>query len=295
MDKVDRIISKIAVFKPQIVEFIGTFFLVLTVGLNSVIPEDIAMAPLAIGSILMVMIYMGGHISGGHYNPSVSLGVFLRGGKLTFKELLSYWVSQLLASFFAALITFGTSGLTFAPTPGESFSLWNTFYIEFFYTFALVIVVLSVATTPSLEGNSFYGVAIGFTVVAGAYTTRGVTGAAFNPALVTGAMIVDVFSGPPYYIEYIWIYWLAAFLGSFLASFVYRIINYTEPDTTYTESVIEPFLGESVALGASRGLVALEVEYPLAAGALDGNPRLEWIDRRSILAVFTDCALRQTQ
>jgi len=235
----DRFASKLAPFNKQIVEFIGTFFLVFTVGMNAVIPESRLMAPLAIGSILMVMIYMGGHISGGHFNPSVSLGVYLRGGKISFKELISYWTMQTLAALVAALIVYLTSGFTFAPSPGEAFSVWNTFYIEFFFTFALVLVVLSVATTPVLEGNSFYGVAIGFTVVAGAYTTRGVSGAAFNPALVTGAMIVDILSGPPYYIIYIWIYWGAAILGSILASAVYMIINYSEPhsDGTYTENM----------------------------------------------------------
>ena len=76
--------------KNYLTEVIGTFFLVLTIGLTAI--GGVAMAPLAIGSALMVMVYMGGHISGGHYNPAVSLAVMMR-GKLDSKELLPYWVS----------------------------------------------------------------------------------------------------------------------------------------------------------------------------------------------------------
>jgi len=216
-------------FRALIVEFIGTFFLVFTVGLNSLVPQFEMMAPLAIGSILMVMIYMGGHISGGHYNPSVTLGVYFRGGKISFRDMILYQVVQIFAAFIASLICYAASGKTFAPSPAAEWeAIWTTFVVELFFTFALVLVVLAVATTPQLEGNSFYGCAIGFTVVAGAYTSAGISGGAFNPALVIGSMIVDTFSGAPYKIKYIWVYWGAAVIGSILAPLVYHIINYQE-------------------------------------------------------------------
>jgi len=229
-----QIIPLLAPYRTFITEFIGTFFLVLTIGLNVTIATSTAvMNPVAIGSILMVMIYSGGHISGGHYNPSVTLGVFLRGNKIGLKETVAYIVVQIFAAFVASLLVFVASGKTFAPTPGEGFSLWTTFVVEVCWTFALVYVVLSTATSTALEGNQFFGLAIGFTVVAGAYTTGGISGGAFNPALVTGSMIVDILSGPPYLIKHIYIYWISGLIGSLLAPFVYKILNFKEFEDEY--------------------------------------------------------------
>jgi len=233
------LIPMLAPYRAYIVEFIGTFFLVLTVGLNVLTsPETKIMNPVAIGSILMVMIYMGGHISGAHYNPSVTLGVYLRGGnKISLKETIAYIVMQVFAAFVAALIVFAATETTFAPTPGPGYGIVTTLFVEFFFTFALVLVVLSVATSQALEGNSFYGLAIGFTVTAGAYTGGGISGGAFNPALVTGSMIVDILSGPEYKIQYIWVYLLASITGSFAAAFIFRILNYKEYEDDLTSNV----------------------------------------------------------
>jgi aquaporin Z len=135
-----------------ITEFLGTFFLVLTVGLNLEVDNHYTgvTAPLAIGSILMCMIYMGGHISGAHYNPAITLGVYLRGNKITLRDTIAYIIVQNVAGFCAALVCYAITSVTFAPQPDADFSILKTLMVEFFYSFALVYVVLSTATTKSL-------------------------------------------------------------------------------------------------------------------------------------------------
>jgi aquaporin Z len=170
------------------VEFIGTFFLVGTVGCTGIAAGPGVIPPLAIGAILMVMIYAGGHASGAHYNPAVSLGVLLR-GRLPASELVWYWGAQLLGAVAAAAIIATQRG--FAPTPLEA-RLVAAFAAELMFTFGLVYVVLNTATARATAGNSYFGLAIGFTVVAGAFAVGNVSGAAFNPAVAVGAMIMGL-------------------------------------------------------------------------------------------------------
>eukprot|EP01103_Thecamoeba_quadrilineata_P004255 TRINITY_DN13962_c0_g1_i1.p1 TRINITY_DN13962_c0_g1~~TRINITY_DN13962_c0_g1_i1.p1 ORF type:complete len:247 (-),score=39.28 TRINITY_DN13962_c0_g1_i1:183-845(-) len=212
----------------------GTLFLTLTVGLNVAIEDEFnpVMVPLAVGSILMVMIFMGGHISGGHFNPAITIGVYLRGGnKISWSRALLYILSQIVASIVAAAISYGISGFTFSPEPGSKYSIPPTLAVEFLFSFALVLVVLMVSTTRALDGNQFYGLAIGFTVLSGGFTTAGISGAAFNPALATGTMLIDLLSPPPYRIQYLWVYWLGPVLGGIFASMVFRFIHLDEYQT----------------------------------------------------------------
>jgi aquaporin Z len=124
--------------KKLIVEFIGTFFLVLVVILSVIKPGTEALAPLAVGAILMVMVYAGGHISGGHYNPGVTLGAWMR-GKITGKEAVPYWIAQLLGAVAAALISIGVSGSSMALP--ASYDVLSLLIVEFLFSFALVYVV----------------------------------------------------------------------------------------------------------------------------------------------------------
>src|SRR5918999_5330101 len=100
-------------------ELIGTFFLVLTIGLS--VLGGTPMAPLAIGAVLMVMVYMGGHVSGGHYNPAVSLAVLLR-GKLDAKDVVPYMAMQVAGAMAAAATVYAALGQTFAPAPADGAS-----------------------------------------------------------------------------------------------------------------------------------------------------------------------------
>jgi aquaporin Z len=201
-----------------VVEFIGTFFLVATIGGTVLKPGDAGpMAPLAIGSALMVMIFAGGHISGGHYNPAVTLAVFLR-GKCAAKDVGPYMGAQLLGAIVAAAVVLflkdNPSVDVMAP------DIKRALVAEFLYTFALCYVVLNVATAKGTSGNSFYGLAIGFTVLTGAYCVGGISGGAFNPAVAVGITIMGISS-----ITNIWIYLVANFAAGAAAAYVFKSIN----------------------------------------------------------------------
>jgi aquaporin Z len=205
--------------KKLLTEFIGTFFLVLTVGLT--VLNGSTLAPLAIGCSLMVMVYMGGHISGGHYNPAVSLAAFLR-GKMPKADFAPYVAAQLLGSIAAAAVVQIVTGRTFAPAPATGVGVLPPLLIEVLFTFALALVVLNVATHKGTAGNSFYGLAIGFTVVVGAFAGGPISGGAFNPAVGTGPILVHALLGPGAFSD-LWLYLVGPFLGGILAAVVFGI------------------------------------------------------------------------
>lgn len=209
-----------------VVEFIGTFFLVFTIGLA--VHTGSPMAPLAIGSALMIMVYMGGHISGGHYNPAVTLAVLMR-GKLPPGEAVPYWISQLLGAFFASVMAYVVTGSTFAPAPGEGVGPIQALLVEFFYTFALCSVVLNTATHRKTAGNSFYGLAIGFTVATGAFAGGAVSGGAFNPAVGVGPIVMSALKGADGFGN-LWLYLVGPLAGGALAAIVFRFVNGAEAD-----------------------------------------------------------------
>lgn len=198
--------------RKYVVELIGTFFLVLTVGMT--VSAGLAIAPLAIGAVLMAMVFAGGHVSGGYFNPAVSLGVFLR-GKLLARDLLPYWGAEIAGGLLGAAVTriliAAPAGPPLRPAVGPAL------LAEFVFTFALVWVVLNVATAKGTEGNSFYGLAIGFTVTAGAFAVGGVSGGAFNLAVAIGAAAMGLVGWSS-----IWIYLLAnlAAAGAAAAAFL---------------------------------------------------------------------------
>ena len=200
-----------------IVEFIGTFFLVLVVGLTVIEPGAGILAPLAIGSTLMIMVYAGGPISGGHYNPAVTLGVWMR-GKCDTKDVAPYMAMQLFGAAIASLIVgFQKGNPALTPmTHDVTKSLLN----EFLFTFALVYVVLNVATSKKSSGNSYFGLAIGFTVVIGALAGGGISGGAYNPAVATGITMMGLSS-----LNNIWIYFVANFAAGAAAATIYKIVN----------------------------------------------------------------------
>jgi aquaporin Z len=198
-------------------EFIGTFFLVFTV--CTAVRIGAALAPLAIGAVLAAMVFAGGHISGGHYNPAVSLAAFVR-GKLGLTDLGAYAVAQLAAGVVAALTAaYVVRGHV------ERFSLGGEnvlrgFLVELLFTFALAYVVLNVATSKDHPNNSFYGLAIGLTVLAGAVAVGGVSGGAFNPAVGLGLFVAGLAG-----MTVLWVYIVATLAGGALAGLVFRLLN----------------------------------------------------------------------
>ena len=198
-------------------EFIGTFFLVSTIGYTVIAPGAGDLAPLAIGATLMVMIFAGGHVSGGHYNPAVTLAVFLR-GRLAASDIIPYWIAQFVGAAAAALIVLFMKGNP-EVVPMQP-DVVRALIAEFLYTFALCHVVLNVATAKGTSGNPTYGLAIGFTVMAGAYAVGGVSGAAFNPAVAVGGTMMGLLS-----MVNIWIYFVANLAGGAAAALIFKAMH----------------------------------------------------------------------
>jgi aquaporin Z len=200
-----------------ITELIGTFFLVLTVGCTVASGGSGIIAPLAIGSALMVMIFAGGHISGGHYNPAVTLGVWMR-GRVAAKDVAPYILFQIVGAAIAAAavksLSVGRAQTTLTPAVGPAL------LAEFLFTFALVFVVLNVATSKDTAGNSYFGYAIGFTVLVGALAVGKISGGAFNPAVAFGIILMGLVSWAS-----IWIYLVADLLGGLAAATAFRFLN----------------------------------------------------------------------
>lgn len=199
-----------------VVEFVGTFFLVFTIGMA--VGHAGQLAPVAIGAVLMVMVFAGGHVSGAHYNPAISTAVLIR-GKMERPEYLPYVVVQIVAAVLAGVVII-LLGYDFNSTAKVA-GVGSMLVVEFLFTFALAYVVLNVATARGTEGNSFYGLAIGFTVAAGAFAVGSVSGGAFNPAVAIGAMVMGLLSWGD-----IWVYLLANLLGGAAAAWVFL---YTQP------------------------------------------------------------------
>lgn len=199
--------------KNYITEFIGTFFLVLTIGLTG--------DPLAIGVMLMAIIYMGGHISGAHYNPAVSIAMIYR-GLLTSKEAIKYILSQLAGAFFAAFAVNWLIGDVMQVAPSNTASVMQILAVEAIFTFALMLVILNVATHPKTAGNSYYGLAIGFTIMAAAFAGGGISGGVYNPAVGTGPILVDVILGDGKTLANLWYYFVGPIFGAMAATCVYE-------------------------------------------------------------------------
>jgi aquaporin Z len=200
-----------------IAEFIGTFFLVLTIGCTVMAGGSGGIPPLAIGAALMVMVYAGGHVSGAHYNPAVTLAVFLR-GRCAAKDVPPYMVAQVLGSLAAAAVA-SFLRPDFVATAIHP-DLPRVVAAEFFYTFALAYVVLNVATAKATQGNSYYGLAIGFTVLVGAFSVGDISGGAFNPAVAVGAASLGFVTWAD-----VWMHLAADFAGAALAAVTFKFLN----------------------------------------------------------------------
>jgi aquaporin Z len=166
----------------------------------------------------MVMVFAGGHISGGHYNPAVTLGILIR-GKLQSADVVPYWIAQLAGAAVAALLVNRVLRAGVAVTP-MALHVAPALLAEFLFTFALVYVVLNAATAEGTSGNSFYGLAIGMTVMTGAFAVGDISGGAFNPAVALGICILGISDW-----SNIWIYLLANFAAGAAAAVIFQMIN----------------------------------------------------------------------
>ena len=222
-------------------EFSGTFFLCLCIGFTG--------SPIAIGWMLAVLVYSGGHLSGAHYNPAVTLCAALC-TKLKWSAVLLYWGAQVAGAVAAGALT-----KSFAPhspylvgrgTPTGVYPVKDpkatdgqAFLGEFLITTVLCFTVCSVAFAKKQAGNSFFGYAIGFTVLAGAAAVGPISGGAFNPAVGCLAF---------FHSETVWIYWLAPLMGAAAAAVLYW--------TVFTDEIQDETLARFPGLRAKLALVS---------------------------------------
>jgi aquaporin Z len=200
------------------VEGIGAFFLTFVV-VVSVLSHSV-FTPLAAGAALMVMIYAGGHISGGHYNPAVTMGALVR-GRIGIGEAVGYWIAQIVGGVIAGVI-----GRAVVNPPAVA-TLTLTGHaeaaaavVELLCTFALSYVMLNVATSKDQPGNGFFGLAIGFTVTAGAFAVGGISGGVFNPAVALGGATGGIFAWST-----IWVYIVVQLGAGVAAGLAFLLLN----------------------------------------------------------------------
>lgn len=197
-----------------IIEFIGTFFLVLIIGLTQ--------NPLAIGFGVTALVYMGAHISGAHYNPAVSIAMLIR-SEIGFNDFIKYVLAQVLGSAFAAYIVYAiSSNIVIQPNLDES--VYAILLAEILFTYLLILVILNIACHPQVDGNSFYGLAYGLTVMVGIYAVGPLSGGVFNPAVSIGPSIIDLITGGGTSQYFVWYYLTAPIIGSVLAVITFNYI-----------------------------------------------------------------------
>lgn len=202
-----------------VTEFIGTFFLVLIIGLS--VLSGSAFAPLAIGAGLMVLVYMGGHVSGAHYNPAVTLAIAMR-KKMPMGDIGPYIAAQVIGAIVAAMAIRVIAGETLPIQPGENIGGLPAVLVEAIFTFLLALVVLNVAVSDRTKGNSYYGAAIGFTIGAAATAGGGISGGAFNPAVGIGPTIVHALAGDGSW-SHLWLYLVGPLAGGAAAAVVFGV------------------------------------------------------------------------
>jgi aquaporin Z len=199
-------------------EFAGTFVFLTAIALSG---RAGALAPLAIGLTLTAMVYMGGHVSGAHYNPAVSFGLFLR-RVIPASTMAIYWLVQVAAGVLAFAFAFALTGHSGGIHPGAGVNTFTALAAEVVFAAALVLVILNVAATEETAGNSYYGIAIGFTVAGGAFVVGPISGAAFNPAVGISATVAatvfahDSWADLPIYI-------IGPFAGAVVGALVHRL------------------------------------------------------------------------
>jgi aquaporin Z len=200
--------------KKYIVELIGTFFLTLVVAMTG--------NPLAIGGVLAAMVYMGGAVSGGHYNPAVSLAALIR-GKLPFKDFLLYSIIQVLGASLAGLVYLGITNSVFTARQPFGTGLIPALVVEVIFTFALAFVVLNVATRSDVQGNQYFGLAIGAILAVGVAAGGAISGAVYNPAIAIGTNLTGLLRSTPNVVSLL-SYVGSELLGAALAALIFMIL-----------------------------------------------------------------------
>lgn len=198
-----------------VIEAIGTFFLVLVIALTG--------EPIAIGAILIAMEYMGGAVSGAHYNPAVTISVLIRGA-VTMGTAVRYIVAQCTGAALAGLVYTSLSGTVFFPKPAPTTSTWNILLVEALFTFALASVVLHVTTSKKTHNNQYFGLAIGLTVMAAVFAGGPISGGVYNPAVALGPALFQL-GAIQTILPLLILYLIGPTVGGILAAIVYKQLH----------------------------------------------------------------------
>ena len=236
-------------FRRGLAEFVGAFTLIFIGGGAAIISfssHDLVAVALANGLAIGIMVTNLGHISGGHFNPAITLG-FVVTRRIKPALAAVYWFSQLLGAVCAAfLLRYFFTQLAVkvtAPAPAASITDWKALLLEAIMTFFLVWAVWATAVDPRGAFRAIAGLAIGLTISIDVLVGGPVTGAAMNPARAFGPEVAgNTWTGW-------WIYWIGPIAGALVASLVYEYLYLrpVEPSVVGTpeSGVDEPRPGET--------------------------------------------------
>lgn len=202
--------------KNYLTELFGTFFLVLIIGING--------NPLAIGFGLMVLIYLGFHVSGAHYNPIVTLAMLFR-KEISLLDSINYIIFQILGAVLAGSAVFFLTSVTMEVQPNLSATVYQILGYEVLFTYLYVYAFLTVTSHPKLKNNSFYGLVLGATIMVGLFSSIQTSGGVFNPATSVGVTLSHLFIGDGVSKYYLWYYLVGPALGGLIATAHYSLIN----------------------------------------------------------------------
>jgi glycerol uptake facilitator-like aquaporin len=202
--------------KNYLTELFGTFFLVLIIGING--------NPLAIGFGLMVLIYLGFHSSGAHYNPIVTLAMLFR-KEISLLDSINYIIFQILGAVLAGSAVFFLTSVTMEVQPNLSATVYQILGYEVLFTYLYVYAFLTVTSHPKLKNNSFYGLVLGATIMVGLFSSIQTSGGVFNPATSVGVTLSHLFIGDGVSKYYLWYYLVGPALGGLIATAHYSLIN----------------------------------------------------------------------
>ncbi len=219
-------------------EFFGTFWLVLGGCGSAVLAAGVADVGIgwlgvsfAFGLTVLTMAYAVGHISGGHFNPAVSLGLMI-GGRFPAQELIPYWIAQVIGAIAAAAVLFlivsgapgfeGVGGFAsngYGEASPEGYSMMSALVIEIVMTAFFIIVILG--ATSNFAPDGFAPIAIGLCLTLIHLISIPVTNTSVNPARSTG---VALFADAPALAQ-LWLFWVAPLIGAAIGALIWQVMG----------------------------------------------------------------------
>lgn len=246
-----------------IAEFIGTFFLVMTISMCLQQSQVVgALGPIGIGFVLCSYIFAYGYISGAIYNPAVSVALVMI-QLMEIRKAILYTISQLLGGFCGALLSWYLVGINDAfkapaPQTSQSADVARSAVAEFVFTFGLINIIFNVACSRQRD-NQHYGLAIGCYIIAAAFCVGGISGGSFNPAVATSLQVVNCMVNKCHDIQYLWLYWLCPILAAIFSSLIFALMHPVNVDEVMAPSE------EASLLAKHQGVAEVSGNTPRAS------------------------------